>query len=272
MCLGLSSLIEGEEGDASNADAAGDRIHLNLHGIQQQLLERIVALGKPVVLVVLSGSGVAIGWADEHCPAILQAWYPGEEGGTAIADALFGDYNPGGRLPVTWVCGLEQLPPMEDYRMEGRTYRFMKDQPLYPFGWGSSYTTFGYLNLKVTETAHVDEEIEVSVDVINSGERAGDEVAQLYVSRETETTRTPLRELRGFRRLHLQPGETRTVTFKLTPRDLSIINDEGKRILEPGDVTIYVGGCQPDERSRELGGVWLEEKITVKGEPKEIPY
>jgi len=144
ICPGLSPQIEGEAGDAFNSDAGGDRTHIDLTGVQQQLLERIVAVGKPVVLVLLNGSALAINWANEHVPAILEAWYPGQEGGTAIADVLFGDYNPSGRLPVTFPKSLEQLPPFEDYSMQGRTYRYMTEEPLYPFGYGLSYTRFEY--------------------------------------------------------------------------------------------------------------------------------
>jgi beta-glucosidase len=273
MCLGLNSLIEGEQGDASNADAAGDRVHLNLHGIQQQLLEAVVAVGKPVVLVVMSGSGLALGWADGIVPAILQAWYPGQAGGAAIADVLFGDYNPSGRLPITWVRGLEQLPPMDDYSMEGRTYRFLKDQPLYPFGWGLSYTTFAYLNLRLSSSqVNVQHELLGSVEVMNTGDMEGEEVVQLYISHDGASTRTPLRDLRGFARVHLRPGETKSVEFRITPRDLSLIDDDGARYLEPHRVRIHVGGCQPDARSADLGGIWLEEEVELVGSRSFIPY
>lgn len=272
MCLGLNCLIEGEQGDASNSDAAGDRVHLNLHGIQDQLLQAIASTGKPIVVVLISGSAVAVNWADENVPAIVQAWYGGEEAGNGLADVLFGDYNPGGRLPLTFYRGVEQIPPIEEYAMEGRTYRYFRKEPLYPFGWGLSYTTFGYFNVEVSNFAPaVGEEIHVSVEVMNTGDYAGEEVVQLYVAHENPSVKAPIRDLRGFQRVALEPGESKRVGFTLNPRHLSLVGEDGKRFQEAGKVLVTVGGCQPDERSRALGGLWLEEVIEVKGNRISIP-
>ena len=240
LFLGLSIQLEEEECDRSD---------LGLPGIQQQLLETLCALGKPLVLVLLNGSPLAVNWAAEHAPAIVEAWYPGEEGGTAIADVLFGDYNPAGRLPATFHHSLDQLPPYGDYRMDsekGRTYRYMKAQPLYSFGFGLSYTKFRYTNLRI-EPAKIGAgaEIHLQVDVENVGKRAGDEVVQLYLSNEPLPLPTPIRHLEGFRRIHLAPGEKQTVTFTLTSRQIALVDEEGRRVAVPGRYTVTIGGSQP---------------------------
>ncbi len=259
ICPGLSPQIEGEAGDAFNSDAGGDRTHIDLTGVQQQLLERIVAVGKPVVLVLLNGSALAINWANEHVPAILEAWYPGQEGGTAIADVLFGDYNPSGRLPVTFPKSLEQLPPFEDYSMQGRTYRYMTEEPLYPFGYGLSYTRFEYSDLRLnppqsplrkggSELGSPPYEggagggCEISVRVTNSGDRAGDEVVQLYLTDLEASCRVPIRSLVGFQRVSLNPGESQQVSFTIDSEQLKLVNEDGKRVLEPGEFRVEVGG------------------------------
>lgn len=274
MCLGLSPKIEGEEGDAYNSDAGGDRLHLNLPGVQQELLETISAVGKPVVLVLLNGSALAINWATENVPAIIEAWYPGEEGGTAIADVLFGDYSPAGRLPVTFVKSLDDLPPFTDYSMQGRTYRYLDKKPLYPFGFGLSYTTFEYSNLILSSDAiNAGESVSVSVDVRNTGEYVGDEVVQLYLTDLEASVPVPHRELRGVKRITLVPGEQKTVSFTITPRQMGLIDFEGRCILEPGRFCISVGGFQPDSRSQELmGRSLLMCEFEVVGEGIELEY
>jgi beta-glucosidase len=198
------------------------------------------------VLVLLNGSALAVSWAADNVPAIVEAWYPGQAGGQAVADVLFGNYNPGGRLPVTFYKSLEDLPPFADYRMEGRTYRYFRGEPLYPFGYGLSYTTFVYSNLQLSApTIARDETITISADVKNTGGRAGDEVAQLYVSNLTASVPTPIRQLAGFERVHLEPGQTKTIAFTLTPRQLSVIDEEGRRVVEPGKFRVALGGHQP---------------------------
>jgi beta-glucosidase len=224
----------------------GDRTEIGLPSPQEELLKQIHALDKPVVLTLLNGSALAVNWAAENVPAIIEAWYPGQAGGQAVADVLFGDYNPAGRLPVTFYKSVDDLPPFEDYCMEGRTYRYFDDEPPYPFGYGLSYTTFAYNNLQLSAKTISREEIfTVSADVQNAGERAGDEVVQLYISNLTASVPTPIRQLAGFERVHLEPGQTKTVAFALTPRQLSVIDDKGQRIVEPGEFRIAIGGHQP---------------------------
>src|SRR5690606_23433224 len=255
VCLGLSPELEGEEGDAAASEAGGDRLRIDLPGLQEELLKAVAAVGKPVILVLFNGSPVAINWAQEKIPAIIEAWYPGEEGGTALAGVLFGDYNPGGRLPVTFVKSLDQLPPFTDYSMKGRTYRYMQEEPLYPFGYGLSYTTFTYRNLALDKTCFAlgqDQTVRITVEVENTGPVAGDEVVQLYLKHIEAVVDTPIWELQGFKRLSLAPGEKQTVEFILQPRQLAVVDETGTFRLEPGKIQIYVGGRQPDARSYAL--------------------
>jgi beta-glucosidase len=179
-------------------------------------------------------------------PAIVEAWYPGEEGGTAIADVLFGDYNPAGRLPVTFYKSVADLPPFTDYRMQGRTYRYFKGEPLYPFGFGLSYTSFKYDNLKLSATKiATGADLRVTAEVQNTGTRAGDEVVQMYVSHSGASVPVPIRSLAGIDRVSLKPGERRNISFTLTPDQLSVIDNRGRRMVEPGEFEITVGGKQP---------------------------
>ncbi len=274
LCLGLDADIEGEQGDATNSSASGDKVDLSLPGLQQRLLEEVTALGKPTVLVLLAGSPLDLSWAAAHVGAIVQAFYPGGEGGTAIAEVLFGRYNPAGRLPITFPASVEHLPPITDYAMDGRTYRYPRHEPLYPFGYGLSFTTFAYHDLEVSPArVPAGDLVNVSVTVQNAGERAGDEVVQLYVSDLEASCRVPLRELRGFRRLHLAPGERRRVSFPLAPKDLSLIDEAGTRVLEPGRFRLTVGGSQPDPRSVALTGrAPLAVDLEVTGERLALPY
>ncbi|MBN1811617.1 MAG: glycoside hydrolase family 3 C-terminal domain-containing protein [Anaerolineae bacterium] len=247
LALGLSPAVEGEEMPIDVPGfKGGDRIDIGLPGPQKELLKQVYALGKPVVLVLLNGSAVAVSWAANNVPAIVDAWYPGQAGGEAIADVLFGNYNPAGRLPVTFYKSLEDLPPFEDYRMEGRTYRYFRGEPLYSFGYGLSYTTFVYSNPQLSARSIArDKTITISADVQNTGNRAGDEVVQLYISNLTASVPTPIRQLAGFERVHLEPGQTRKIAFILTPRQLSVINDEGQQVVEPGEFQVAIGGHQP---------------------------
>jgi len=235
--LGYNAFLEGEEG---GTEGDGDRHHYGLPGQQQKYLEHLHSLGKPVILIVTGGSPIDLNWAQANCAAILFAWYPGEQGGGAIADVLFGDYNPAGRLPITFPKSYEQLPAFEEYAMQGRTYRFMTAEPLYRFGYGLSYTTFKYTKLKVRGT-------EVSVAVKNTGARAGDEVVQLYVRDVVASVPVPHRHLEGFQRIHLKPGQAKIVKFTLLPEQLACWDDNGKPLLEPGEFQISVGGGQPED-------------------------
>jgi beta-glucosidase len=203
MFLGLSPRLEGEEMKVQvEGFSGGDRVRLGIPRVQETLLQRVSELGKPVVLVLLNGSAVAVNWARDHVPAIVELWYPGQAGGTALADVLFGDYNPAGRLPVTFYKSEDQLPPFDDYSMKGRTYRYFEGETLYPFGYGLSYTTFTYRNLRAPDTARAGSPVKVSVEVENSGKRDGEDVVQLYVKHPGV-----VRELQGFERVPLRAGE-----------------------------------------------------------------
>jgi beta-glucosidase len=244
--LGISSSLEGEEMKTSaEGFSGGDRTELALPRVQQQLLEKLAATGKPIVLVLLSGSPLAVPWAAEKLPAIVQLWYPGEEGGTALADVLFGDVDPAGRLPLTFYRSVDQLPPFTDYAMDGRTYRFFKGEPLFPFGHGLSYTRFEYSALAVPARLDVGAKVQLSIAVRNAGSRDGDEVVQVYVSHLGASTRVPVRSLQGMKRVHLRAGEQQTLDFTLEPKQLAIVNDAGQVRIEPGRVVIAVGGKQP---------------------------
>ena len=247
LVLGLSSRLEGEEMTVREPGfLGGDRTDIKLPARQEALLQAVATTGKPLVLVLLSGSALAVNWADAHVGAIVQAWYPGEEGGAAIADVLFGDYNPAGRLPVTFYKSVEQLPPFENYAMDGRTYRFFTGQPLYPFGHGLSYTKFRYSGFNVSApSVRSGDSVTVSATVENTGSREGDEVVQVYVPDIQASVRVPIRSLAGIERLHLQPGERRVVSFKIDPRQLAVITNDGRTVVEPGEFKLTIGGKQP---------------------------
>src|SRR5690606_25380037 len=233
LCLGLSAEIEGEQDDIGNVDAGGDKSGLELTGLQQKMMEQVVALGKPTVLVLMAGSAIDISWAQEHVTAIIDVWYPGALGGIAVADVLFGKYNPAGRLPITFPRSLSDVPEFTNYEMAGRSYRYSRAEPLYPFGYGLSYTTFAYSGLLVSPAAGTTaDSVTVRVTIENTGDVAGDEVVQLYVEDLQASCPVPLRELRRFERVHLAPRANTELTFELTPKDLSLINNDGKRVLE----------------------------------------
>ncbi len=246
LCLGLSPNLEGEEMPVEVPGfSGGDRTSLDLPATQEALLKKAVASGKPVVLVLMNGSALSINSADKSVPAIVEAWYPGEEGGKAVSDVLFGDYNPGGRLPVTFYKSVDQLPSFEDYNMQGRTYRYFKGEPLYPFGFGLSYTTFEYGELSLPAEITSGDSVKVAVTVKNTGSRAGDEVVQVYLSDLEASVPVPQRALVGFKRVSLAPGESARCEFSLAPDAFTIINDNGVRVTEPGAFEITVGGKQP---------------------------
>jgi len=251
LALGLTARLEGEEMSVQIPGfRGGDRTSLDLPAAQEHLMERIVALGKPTVLVLMSGSAVAVNWAQEHVPAIVEAWYPGQASGTAIADVLFGDYNPAGRLPVTFYKSVNDLPPFDDYKMAGRTYRFFNGTPLYPFGFGLSYTTFAYKNIRTSaESMAKDGSVSVSVDVTNTGTRAGDEVVQLYVKHDGSAVERPKEDLRGYSRVPLAPGETKTVTFSVGVKSLAYWSaDKHQWIVESEPIRLRVGASSADIR------------------------
>ncbi|HEY6803027.1 MAG TPA: glycoside hydrolase family 3 C-terminal domain-containing protein [Pyrinomonadaceae bacterium] len=247
MVMGITPSVEGEEMDVKvEGFRGGDRTEITLPKPQEELIKQVQALGKPVVLVLLGGSALAVNWANDNVPAILDAWYPGEEGGTAIADVLFGDYNPAGRLPVTFYKSVDQLPAFTDYGMKGRTYRYFTGAPLYPFGFGLSYANFKYDGLKLSsKQVKSGESVNVSVNVTNTSKRAGDEVVQLYVKDVRASVPVSIRSLAGVKRISLKPGEKQTVTFTLSSDQMTVIDNNGKRIIEPGEFMVSVGGKQP---------------------------
>lgn len=253
VCLGLDSSLEGEEGDAGNVYASGDKPDLRLPGLQNKVLEIAYESGKPVILVVLAGSAMALNWADEHVPAIIQGWYPGAQGGMAIAQMIFGDFSPEGKLPITFYKSTEELPEFTDYSMKNRTYRYMKQEALYPFGFGLSYTDFSYSNLSETEVELKDEGIRLSVDVTNIGKYASRETVQVYVKLEEENT--PNATLKAFHKVELQPKETKRVEIKLPLTAFATVDEQGKESVHKGEYTVYIGGTQPDKRSVSLTGV-----------------
>ena len=243
--------------------AGGDRTKIDLPAPQETLLEKIHAAGKPVVLVLMNGSALSINWADANLPAILEAWYPGEEGGTAVAGAIAGDFSPAGRLPLTFYKSVDQLPPFEDYSMAKRTYRYFDGEPLYPFGYGLSFTSFSYTNARVDHAnISAKDDAKFSVDVANSGAMDGDEVVQLYLT-HPGVAGAPIRALKGFQRIHLAKGEKKTVTFTLNNRDLSIVDPDGKRRVVAGTVEAWLGGGQPVRRgASEKAGMKTQLSIT----------
>lgn len=241
MCMGLTARMEGEEMDiVIDGFRGGDRTKLALPKTQLELIKAVQAVGKPTVLVLLNGSALAINWENENIPAILEAWYPGQAGGKAIADILFGDYNPAGRLPVTYYKSADDLPPFEQYEMTGHTYRYFQGEVLYPFGYGLSYSDFDYQNLQIKGN----DELEISVVVTNTSTYNGEEVVQLYLTNTESPFPTPIRTLKGFQRIFLKSGESRDVVFKLDRSAFWVVNDQGERIDGKGKFKVTVGGGQ----------------------------
>ena len=251
-CLGLDAGLEGEEGDESNQYASGDKPNLDLPGLQEKILETVVASGKPTVLVLLSGSALAINWPAEHVPAILYGGYPGAQGGKAIAKLLFGDASPEGKLPITFYHSIEELPEFTDYSMKGRTYRYMDTEALYPFGFGLSYTDFELSNIRLSGKDITEAGIEIETDITNTGTCDGAETVQIYV--KVDRPNTPNPQLKALKKVFLHTGETRHVVLKLSQKDFAVFNEEGKKVVSKGSSKVYVGISQPDTRSIALMG------------------
>jgi beta-glucosidase len=245
---GLSPSLEGEEMPVKlDGFTGGDRTAINLPAVQEELLKALAATGKPLVVVLQNGSALAVNWAQEHANAILEAWYPGEEGGTAIAETLAGDNNPAGRLPLTFYSSLSQVPPFNDYSMKGRTYRYFEDKPLFGFGFGLSYTNFTYSGIKVpSSSVTAGDPVTIEGEVKNTGSAAGDEVVELYLM-QPKAFETPIRVLAGFTRVHLGPGQSTHVGLTIDPRSIAQVDAKGTRIILPGDYTVSLGGAQPGE-------------------------
>ncbi len=271
MCMGIDQSLEMED---MLLTLHPDRTRIELPSHQEELVKKIHSTGKPIILVLLSGSAIAVPWAADHLPAILQLWYPGEEGGTALADILFGDYSPAGRLPITIYHSTDDLPPISDVSMKNRTYRYLEKEPLYPFGYGLSYTKFKYSNLKLSATEiSAGDDLNVSVEVENVGNMKSDEVIQLYLKDLKASVIVPHNQLVGFTRISLNSGEKKTISFNLTARQMALITEEGKCMLEIGKFKIFIGGSQPDSRSKNLlGYVPLEATFEVAGNSMELEY
>lgn len=264
-CVGLSPQLEGEEMPVHlDGFDGGDRTSIDLPAAQEDLLKALAATGKPLIVVLQNGSALAVNWAAQNANAILEAWYPGEEGGDAIAETLAGDNDPAGRLPLTFYQSLHQIPAFTDYSMQGRTYRYFTGKPLFPFGYGLSYTTFAYSGLNVPRHIAAGESVTIEGDVRNTGGRSGDEVVEVYLT-QPRGFETPIRELAGFRRVHLEPGQSAHVSITVDPRSLGQVDRLGKRIVEPGSYAVSMGGGQPGDTPGVLDGTF-----TVTG-TKELP-
>jgi beta-glucosidase len=243
--VGLSPELEGEEMPIKiSGFDGGDRTDLNLPAEQQALLEAVAATGKPLVVVLMNGSALSVNWARQNASGILEAWYPGEEGGNAIAQTLFGGNNPAGRLPVTFYQSTAQLPPFDDYSMRSRTYRYFTGEPLFRFGDGLSYTSFNYSSKLGAGMVKAGEPLPVESTVTNTGKLAGDEVVEVYLTPPSSEV-APLRQLVAFERVHLEPGESRTLHLSVAPRQLSEVDADGNRAIRAGSYRLYVGGSQP---------------------------
>ncbi|MGN0164056.1 MAG: glycoside hydrolase family 3 C-terminal domain-containing protein, partial [Candidatus Ornithomonoglobus sp.] len=252
LCLGLDYTIEGEQGDTSNAYGAGDKTDLQYTATQRSLMDKVLSIGKPVILVSMTGSAMDMRAADEKCAAILQAWYPGGEGGTAVADILFGKFSPSGKLPVTFYNSTDDLPEFTDYSMKNRTYRYFEGTPMYPFGYGLSYTTFSYEPEQFTES---DKEYIAAVKVKNTGSMSAREVVELYAEPVNPDFTVPKYELRSFTSVELNADEEKIVTLSVKKEKLLLINDRGEKIEHKNGFRFYISGGQPDMRTYELTGI-----------------
>lgn len=264
LCLGLDESLEGEEGDEGNAYKSGDKVDLNLPASQMALLEKVVGLGKPVIVCMMTGSAMNLSFAKEHADAILQVWYPGAEGGIAVSDILFGKTSPSGKLPITFYESLEKLPAFEDYAMKGRTYRYLEGKAQYPFGYGLTYSKVKLANVKVIvpEELKLGEadntkkfNVDIAVDVSNIGDCVTDEVIQVYIRNDKSEYAVKNYSLCGFKRVSLKNGETKNVIIKISEKAFLAVDEEGNSVFDSKEFTLYVGVSQPDEVSVELGGV-----------------
>jgi beta-glucosidase len=260
--VGITSQLEGEEMPVSELGfLGGDRTSIDLPQPEEDLVEAVAATGKPIAVVLIKGSALAVNWINEHANAVLDAWYPGEEGGAAVAETLSGKNNPAGRLSVTFYTGVNQLPNFEDYGMANRTYRYFNEKPLFPFGYGLSYTTFRYSDLSVPmQAVAAGQPVSADVTVTNTGKVAGDEVVQVYL-RFPAAMGAPLIALRGFQRVHLEAGASQKVHFDLKDRELGMVTEDGTPIIAQGDYTISVGGGQPDTGAPVVTG-----KFRIEGQ------
>ena len=255
VVMGLTRHLEGEEGESVSSPYFGDRLDYNIPENQLEYLRKIKGdHGKPVIAIVTGGCPMNLSEVHELADAVLFAWYPGEEGGSAAADILFGNVSPSGRLPLTFPKSLDQLPPYEDYSMEGRTYRYMSEEPMYPFGFGLSYATFDYSGLKLSsDVVKKNESVNLSCTLTNTSDTKADEIVQLYIRVESAKVKGPIYSLKGVKRVHLKPGEKSLVQFSITPEMLQLVDEKGDRIYAKGQAKLFVSGSLPGKRSEQLG-------------------
>jgi len=267
VVLGISGLLEGEEGESIASSSAGDRLDYNIPQNQIEYLKKLKRENsKPVIALITGGSPMNLSEIHELADAVLLVWYPGEEGGNAVADIVFGKVSPSGKLPITFPKSLDQLPAYEDYSMKGRTYRYMKEEPMYPFGFGLSYTSFSYSNLHLSKnTIQKNETAVAEVIVTNTGKYKSDEVVQLYLTHEDLGESTPLYSLKGFKRISLEPGASKKISFPITPNTMELINEEGRQVMVSGKIKISIAGSLPSGRSEALGAAkHIETILTLK--------
>lgn len=254
LCVGLDETLEGEEGDTGNSDASGDKIDLHLPKVQEELIEKVTAAGKPTIVILMSGSAIDLCYAQEHCSAILQAWYPGALGGKAVADLLFGKISPSGKLPVTFYKNLDDLPEFTDYSMKNRTYRYMESEPLYPFGYGLTYGNVEVTEARVISPVTCQSDIEVEVEIENRGEWETGEVVQIYIKDMESPFAVPNYSLCSFLRVTLNPWQKKKVKLTVCHRAMDAVDFQGRRILDSSHFKLYIGTSQPDARSIQLTG------------------
>ncbi|MDR3652527.1 MAG: glycoside hydrolase family 3 N-terminal domain-containing protein [Paludibacter sp.] len=253
--FGISGIFEGEEGESIASTTRGDRLDLGLPQNQLDYLRELKKkCKKPIILVLTGGSPICTPELSEIADAILFVWYPGQEGGRAVADAIFGDVNPSGRLSITFPKSASQLPAFEDYSMKGRTYRYMTEEPLYPFGFGLSYTSYVYSNMKIDkDKIKKGQSVKVSATITNTGKASGEEVSQLYITDLRTSVETPIFALKGMKRIKLNPGESQEISFEVTPQMMELVTETGERVIESGDFKVYISGSSPSELSQRLG-------------------
>jgi len=252
--MGLAPVLEGEEGDALLSSKGGDREKIEIPVQQVEYIKKLVVAGARIVLVLFSGSPVALGELENMVEAIVHVWYPGMEGGRAIADVLFGNAVPSGKLPLTFPASTSQLPDFEDYSMDNRTYRYSTETPLYPFGYGLSYARFEYSDLSLSKSSvKSGESVDVTFSLTNKSDITAEEVAQIYLTDIKASVKVPLHKLIGFKRVRLEPKQTTTITYTVTPEMMMLVNDDGESVLEAGEFKLYVGGSSPCKRALDLG-------------------
>ena len=253
ICVGLDETLEGEEGDTGNSDASGDKKDLHLPKVQEELIEKVTAVGKPTIVVLMAGSAIDLSYADGNCNGILQAWYPGARGGKAVADLLFGKVSPPVKLPVTLYRTLEGMPAFTDYSMKNRTYRYMESEALYPFGYGLTYGNVQVKDAKVLNQVTADSDIELEVTVENAG-RDTEEVVQVYIKDMDSPLAVRNYSLCGFQRVEVKEGESQKVTFTISNKAMMVVDEQGERHVDSKHFTLFAGTSQPDSRSKELTG------------------